>query len=192
MGNPSHSLVLDYGTVAATLCRANATAGAAETHGILCGMLCAAPGAADDAWLDLVLENTEPGDLLASQCRDLLVRLRRHSARELESPEYVFQPLLPPDEEPLTQRSEALGDWCGGFLYALGIGGIGTQTRLTAELREFLDDLVDITHIDSDPQTAEEDELAYAEVVEYVRMGVLMASQELRGKGAAAVRGPLH
>ena len=37
-------------------------------------------------------------------------------------------PLLPCDDTPLSQRVQALGGWCEGFLFGAGLTGIDLST----------------------------------------------------------------
>jgi uncharacterized protein YgfB (UPF0149 family) len=106
-----------------------------------------------------------------------------------------FEPLLPDDESPLALRADALSQWCQGFLYGLGSGTTGDPGQVSAEAGEIIRDFTDITHVgvDSDEEN-EENEVAFSEVVEFVRVGVQLLFVELapaRGEepepGAASI-----
>ncbi len=73
-----------------------------------------------------------------------------------------------------------LGGWCAGFLYALGLAGEDSYGRLSSEAREFVRDLTEISRIDAGVEGDEQEEAAYTEVLEYVRVGVLMVYEDLR------------
>lgn len=151
----------------------------AEVHGLLCGLLCAEPGLAGEAWLSR-LEN-ELADGLTGEARNRLLELFAATVSRLDDPELSFYPLLPDDRMALSRRAEALGGWCQGFLAGLGLGGLQRGQALLPEVREFLEDLADIARVGFDTtHAAEEDEAAYMEIVEYVRIGVLLVSAALK------------
>lgn len=161
--------------------RADANAGAAEAHGILCGMLCAEQGADRAAWFAEVLgEQPARGNLLARDATDQLDALLNDTLAQLGDGMLGLRLLLPDDERPLPERVAALGAWCEGFL--LGIARARRDgAEPSEETRELLSDLVEITKVDpQELDDGQEDERSYAEVVEYVRMGVLLAFEQAR------------
>jgi uncharacterized protein YgfB (UPF0149 family) len=87
---------------------------------------------------------------------------------------------LPDDDAPLVERAMALSQWCQGFLYGFGIGGAVPRDRLSGEVEEVLRDLTHIGQASVETGAdAEEEEQAYAEIVEYVRAGVQLIHDEL-------------
>ena len=89
--------------------------------------------------------------------------------------------MLPDDETPLLGRTQALGDWCQGFLMGLAMAGIRDFTRLPPDSAEFIQDLLDISRIEEQElEEGEDEEQAFAGIVEYVRAGVLLIRSELR------------
>jgi yecA family protein len=176
MGGPE----VDFDRLDAALARVEASANAAESHGILCGLLCVRSRAEPAEWTGLFLEENEPGDAFAAECARLLGRLREQTIRQLDSPDYDFRPLLPGESKGLAQRTQLLGNWCSGYLYGLGMAGDEPFQRLSDEAREFVADLGEITRIDAEPEPGEENEAALTEVSEYVRVGVLMVYEDLR------------
>jgi uncharacterized protein YgfB (UPF0149 family) len=106
-----------------------------------------------------------------------------------------FEPLLPDDDSPLGARADALSLWCQGFLYGLGSGTTADPARVSTEAGEIIRDFTEITHVgvEADEEN-EENEVAFAEVVEFVRVGVQLLFVELapaRGEepepGAASI-----
>jgi uncharacterized protein len=150
---------------------------AAESHGCLCGALCISQHYSLESWLDeLVPEADEdPADDRAT-----LRLLFADTLRDLRGDEMEFQLLLPDDEDTLAERAQALSQWCQGFLYGFGTGRPVRADELTAEVEEVLRDLTHISQasVETGAQ-AEEEELAYAEIVEYVRAGVQLIHDEL-------------
>lgn len=152
--------------------------GAAEAHGSLCGMLCADPAFDRGVWMGEILEQAEAGEI--DQARTLLEGVYEQSTRELNDSALSFFPLLPDDEVPLEERVEALGRWCQGFLYGISIGGVSDQSALPEDSDEILRDFADIARGGFDVEDGAADEDAYAEITEYVRMGVLLINEELQ------------
>jgi uncharacterized protein YgfB (UPF0149 family) len=91
-----------------------------------------------------------------------------------------FQPLLS-DGTALSERALALGQWCQGFLY--GLANTTRRDLLEAgALAEVLGDFAEISRAVRGGEEAEEAEGAYAELLEFVRVGVLLCFEELRAE----------
>ena len=153
---------------------------ASELHGALAGYLCAGGLSPAREWLSaLALEEIDDA-LGDAPARELFDRLFSGCAADLEDPELAFDLLLPDDTSPMTERAVALVDWCRGFLGGLGLSGADLEQGLSGESSEILSDLARIAATRFDDESGgEEDEEAYAEVVEYVRVGVLLLHGEL-------------
>lgn len=164
----------------------------AELHGLLCGLLCADRDLEPGQWLAHVREQLTDDAELAEPVRDVLLELFEYGTAQLDAPDWSVTPLLPDDDAPLHQRVDALGVWCQGLLYGLGLGELERRGELSAESREFLRDATKIARIGFDADDAnEEDETAYAEVVEYLRAGLLLIHQDLC-RSPAPARLSLH
>lgn len=168
-----------YAAVDAALRRADSELTAAESHGLLCAMLCADPAGPDGRWLDEVVPAGAPGAARAAEARVLLERLRVDTASGLAGDEAGLRLLLPEDEVALSQRTHALVHWCEAFLYGLGLAGVQAERSLGPEGREVLADLVEISRLDPEAG-GEEDERAYTEVSEFVRVAVMLLYEDLR------------
>ena len=88
--------------------------------------------------------------------------------------ELGLQLLLPDESEDFGLRLLGLAGWCQGFLYGIGVTGVGGDDRLDAEARECLSDLLEISKLRHDEESSEESELQFAEIVEHVRMSALL------------------
>ena len=178
--DPGEAKSLDYEQLETVLAQAGAAVSAAEGHGILCGLCCVRPVVSAGDWEPLILGDGLSANQLVSDARRSLEQLWRQGMRQLESPECAFQLLLPPDTRHLSQRTELLGCWCAGFLYALGLAGEEAYGRLSGEAKEFLRDVSEISRIDTGVDGDEAEEQAYTEVLEYVRVGMMMVYEDLR------------
>ena len=153
----------------------------AELHGLLCGLLCADRDLDRERWLSHAAEQLADDVEPTEPIRDLLLKLFDYGAAQLDAPDGSVTPLLPDDDAPLRQRTDALGAWCHGLLYGLGLGQADRRGQLSAESREFLRDATEIAQVGFETDAASAaDEAAYAEVVEYLRVGLLMILEDLR------------
>ena len=148
---------------------------AAEAHGLLSGMLCMDAGIDCEQWLENAADPAEP--VPEGRDRALFLQLFEETRRQLDDFDFSFEPLLPDDDAPLEERAFALGEWCQGFLAGLGYASKGSEWP--GECTEILRDFVEIARLD--PAVAgEADEAAYAELTEYVRVGVQVIHSELQ------------
>jgi uncharacterized protein YgfB (UPF0149 family) len=148
--------------------------GAAEFHGGLCGVLCVGGPGAVAAWLGRC----------TAELQEVSARLERASWAALAGDEMTFMPLLPDDDTALPERVRALASWCSGFISGLGQGGATFEGALSEsdEVTEIVGDLIEIGKASLDVEAsgdAESAEAAYAEVAEFVRVGVQIVFEEL-------------
>lgn len=173
------------------LVRHHAVAGVAEAHGVLAGALCAAPCSFDD-WVAEILPDGKldgPGGVELHSLFDA-------TRGAFDEYGFAFMPLLPADDAPLVARTQALAEWCRGFLYGLGSGYLPQATARDADVAEVLQDLAQISRaeVDADDE-GEGGEQAYAELVEYVRVGVHLLHAHLaplRSRPQPVARETLH
>jgi uncharacterized protein len=170
-----------------TLRRAGAACDAAESHGMLCGALCAGLES-DGPWIDHILEEASGSAEAQKACRSALSSLRDGTHALLAGGSLEFAPVLPDDETGLADRTDALGEWCQGFLFGLGLAGARLKPdELSDETNEVLKDLGQVAQAGFEgDEDSDEDETAYAEVVEYVRVGVQLLYEELRAPAEIA------
>jgi len=168
------------------LFKVNAIMGAAESHGVLCGMLCARGAIELSEWIGHVLGDQEEGNVLLHDTVHQLAELHQMTMEKVNDGSSEFYMLLPEDDEDLFERTDALADWCQGFVYGLAAGGINENSVLPEDTREILMDFIEISRAGHDTgdgeivEATEEDEQAFVEVVEYVRTCVLLINEELQ------------
>ena len=159
----------------------------AECHGVLCGMICGGHGrTAQDYFSHLATLQFEVDT--GNDLHDALAEAFECTSQQLADEELRFNLWLPDDERPLEERSQSLAQWCTGFLAGLGLGG--PLPVLSEEATEALQDIQQIARVemaalsdDACDDQEEEDERAFCEIVEYVRMVTLILREELRGPG---------
>lgn len=182
MSSPSlpdfeHTLQLSQGNLDA--------AELAECHGLLCGLLCCNANCTADEFLSHLSAMQllpDPGAALNA----VMVEAWENTVHQMNDEELGFQIWLPDDDESLEERTLSLAQWSAGFLAGLGSGC--TLEALSEEAREALEDLIEISRAEissaaGQAAESEEDEAAFAEIVEYVRVVALTLHEEFRGPG---------
>ncbi|MFT5897369.1 MAG: hypothetical protein ACI8VW_004256 [bacterium] len=190
-----------------------------EIHGLCCGLLCSMSStAAKTRWFTELLDAAAlKSDAVASKASELKVldEWFSETLASLNDVELEFAPAMPDDALPVALRIRALGEFCGGFTYGLGIAlSQRGQKPIPADTLEIIEDFQAIESADSgesdmqqgtqgalqrdfpprskdgseseDGQvvgvidTGEQQEVMYNELLEYVRVGVLLVLEELR------------
>lgn len=165
--------MVDYDRVEQAL--DEAAVNAAEAHGVLAGMICAADGVPLSDWWSHIREDDEQVVVPA-----VLGQVHAETVTSLGEEKGGFDLMLPDDEEDLSDRAEALHAWCQGFLYGYGVAGGRDPAHLSEDAAEVLRDIGQFAQASFDlGEDAEEDELAYSELVEYLRVGVLLLHETL-------------
>lgn len=165
--------------------------GASESHGALCGMLCAQGSIEVSTWMLQVLGEHDESSPALRDVGQKLLKIHQISVAQMNDNDIEFELMLPDDNENLEDRVEALGTWCQGFVYGLALGGIKEDTELPDDSKELIRDIIEISRagyvVDeeaeqavADENNSEEDEVAFMEVSEYVRMGILLVYEELQ------------
>jgi uncharacterized protein len=156
-----------------------AVCGPAELHGYLVGLLAAGERFDEARWLEQAVSFLDvPGPLASTEQRAALGALYSMVLQSLTDGDYRFGVLLPDDALPLVQRSEALALWCQGFLNGLAAAGERLQ-QLAGDNAEALEDLAHMAQLDITEEDCEENEVYFAELVEYIKVAVLALFAEL-------------
>jgi hypothetical protein len=174
---------IDYDTLEDSLKRCGANWDAAQTHGLLTGRLAIAGVSAGPDWLLHVLEGTDEGNAMRSECQKHLDTLYQTTFWQLSERLSEFEPLLPVDGDDVDVRAVALGHWCEGFLHGLVSAkhSDALKERLGAEpLSDIIKDMLQITRAGLDEESdVEENESAFVELVEYLRVAAQLCYEEL-------------
>ncbi len=162
---------------------------ASEFHGLLTGLILTQGGEAVLSWQECIAPELDPSNADAEAAADHLILPFETLLDELNDPLLIFTPLIPDDEEAtVDERILALGEWSQGLLFGLSHGQLVTE-KLSAESQEFLDDLLEISRLESFERDVESEvnENSLTEITEYIRAGTLTLLDELQpvliGKG---------
>jgi len=169
--------LIGYDELDAAAARLQLAEDASGLHGSLCGFLAGGGRMGKQSLVEALHMDAEAATPSASD-QALLERLVKQTETELADPELGFEPLMPADDRPLTERADALVDWCRGFLGGFGLGGAETHAKLSDEAQEILKDLGTIAASSFEFGDEAEDEDSLIEVHEFVRMGAMLLFAE--------------
>ncbi len=180
-----------FSAINQVLARGGLDLDAAQAHGILCGVLSYPPASADTLWWDLFIEHARKDEQHAQISLPALRQLKQFTQDSLCSPDCAVMLLLPSDSAPLAERTAALARFCQGFLYGLGIAAGSARAHnppatpagngipgFSAMAQEFVRDMEFISRAHFQEQEENLQESAYAELVEYIRAGLLLLQEE--------------
>lgn len=172
-------LQVTFPEIARVMQSAGSAVPVAEGHGCLCGALCISDDYPLDRWLEELVP-VEEGTQIAAEVSQAMSLLYADTVGALRGDAMAFQPFLPDDSTSLEQRTAALSQWCQGFLYGLGTTRRVDPERMPPSINEILLDFTNIGRAEVESgEESEEDEEAYAEVVEYIRAATQLIHDEL-------------
>lgn len=158
------------------------------SHGYWAGLICGGQSVSPKDWIMAIYEKESAWDDLDPLLARFFLVVAEVTVEQLSDPHYAFQLLLPDDDDPMDERLASLCDWVRAFLIGFEAQGkIQPRPMLSEESKEALKDLQEITELSVTFNDAESEEQDYAEVVEYVRLAVLLLHQEMlnaRSQGA--------
>ncbi|WP_049723247.1 UPF0149 family protein [Gilvimarinus polysaccharolyticus] len=144
----------------------------AELQGMLCGRLCGSPLNEAD-WLRLVDDFMALTETPDTATVDALIKLLKDTKDQLQGDGFSFVLFLPDDEQGMSERVEALSQWCHGFLSGFGSAGVVERGTLPQEVNETLGDFAAIVQVEGDDNDAASGEADFLEIAEYVRLAAL-------------------
>lgn len=174
----------DYVEMERALGRAEVDYSSAEVHGICCGVLAINQTTDQNHWLTQIVEGSSQ-NVYVQEARNLLRQLFTATRQQMNDSGMGFELFLPEDED-LEAQVEAMQDWCQGFAFGIAAAGVKDMDKLPPDSREWAEDVVRIgSSGELDLDDAEASENALAEILEYLRVGVLMMNEEMQPMKAA-------
>lgn len=153
-----------------------------EAHGMLCGVLCAKGDIDVEEWLSLTMDGfaaIAQGDLLAEEASESLRGFFLATVAALEDNHLKFYPLLPEGGSEMI-RLEAVAQWAQGYLLGLSLAGIQHFSDYSPDVVEFVETMASISNADNyELADDESDEEAIIELIEFMRIGVLLVNEEM-------------
>ena len=176
-------LTIDHNELDAALRRCGSTWNAGQTHGLLCSRLALAGADGASRWLAQVLADTDPDNTMRTECKAMLEALCTATWQQLSERQSDFMLLLPDDDDPAQVRAEAMAQWCEGFLHGLvsETHGDKLRERLASDpLSDIIKDMLEIKRASVGDEADEEgNEIAFSELVEYLRVAAQLTYEEL-------------
>lgn len=173
---------INHGELDDALQRCGSSWNAGQTHGLLCSRLSVAGADGAQRWFEQVLSETDPNNALRPECETMLDSLCASTWRQLVERQSEFELLLPDDDDSAAARAAAMGQWCEGFLHGLVSEkhSESLKERLAADpLADIIKDMLQITRAMAADEDADDEEDAYAELVEYLRVAAQLTYEEL-------------
>ena len=156
-----------------------------EYHGKISACLCFECPKTDALLPNEINQDLSSLSTETMQLKTVLLSLITETLEKFNKAEMTFYPLLSPDSESLTDRTLSLSSWCQGFID--GFGFSVAQKNISMDLLEqdiigeIIEDFSQISKLTSaSVMNQDEEELAYMEVVEYVRVGVQLIFEEMQ------------
>lgn len=154
---------------------------ASELHGTMCGYLCAGAHDQAESYLRALLNNKK--DKASREALVHLFSVYSISQQQIDSFDFGFEMLLPPDETSIHERAEAFTEWCDGFIEGLELSGINSSSFEEEESQEVYFHITEFSKLDCDSlEISGEDEKPLVEICEYTRMAVLRLHSDLISK----------
>lgn len=168
----------DYDRLAEDFARYDMTPSAAEVQGMLTGLIATGTPADSDELLTLMSDLAYDSNPMPAGLKQLIQQQAEQVQSSLASADMDYQPLLPEDQAPLADRLQALAGWVQSFLVGFGVNQ-ASIANASSDLREALDDMVEIAKLEFDVEEGNETEKAYFEIAEYLRVSAMMCFSEL-------------
>jgi len=173
-----HAAFPDYEEFAENLLTLGVYDAPSHTHGLLCGLIMSTGGIETQEWLKALSPVKLAWNELTEEQRELLTQLIEATLDEFRDPESKFTLFLPDDDELLEDRVRAFGLWCEGIINGLTLSGNYVKLPDSPQVLEMLDDLKQMSEVDDSVDEEEEQEKAFFELQEYVKVAVLLLQQE--------------
>lgn len=188
----SKKLLPSFKKITQTLEDAELYTNASETHGVLSGLVCGGVKLDDKSWQPYFNDVVNEGMGLPSNAQKLIETIYGQVVNQFTDDGLGFNLLLPDDNVPLDERAEAMAQWAQGFLVGFGLVQQALN-QASDEVQELIRDIRDISQVSLDfEQEDEESEIAFTEIVEYLRVGAMLCFNTFSRKTAAPISKTLH
>jgi uncharacterized protein len=154
----------------------------AETHGVVLGMLSVKPQElqADEVLATIIQLNEEEETSDKESFLQFLAAMVEQARETLFSQGFDVQLLLPQDGNSLRDQTLALSRWCRGYIFGLVAAGMRDFKQLPKDAAEIIQDVLQISEINTDlNEQGDEEEKAFFEIEQFVRVGVQLVFEEL-------------
>jgi len=154
-------------------------------QGMLIGLICGDNDIEEAVWIKKLIEEAQIKKVKES----FLVALHgmyQDTNNGLNGSGFELQLCIPEDETDIIARAAMLGQLCEGVLYGLGLVGRlqDAEESISKDVSEIVNDFGDIARIDIEAlaqakELGDAEETDLMQLVEFVRIGVMMINEEL-------------
>ena len=157
----------------------------AEAHGLFTGLVCMANTTKQNKenkeaffWANKLDLDIDQNNLLVKEALEIVDAFYQSIKTSLTSTDIEFQ-LLIFENDALEQRLADFSIWVQSFLYALGLNKHFKLEDCSEQVQEIINDLVQLSNAEDYELSAEDDdEQSLFELIEYVRIGTIIISDE--------------
>ncbi|MCK7459464.1 UPF0149 family protein [Idiomarina aminovorans] len=154
------------------------TPSASEVQGMLTGLIATGSDAKSNDLITLMSDFAYDEGALPTELKNLLQQQAEEIEHSLGDEDLGYRLLLPEDSAPISERLSALAGWVNAFLVGYGVNQ-ENMTNLSGDLKEAIEDMVELAKVEFTDDGDEEEERAYVEIVEYLRISAMMCYAEL-------------
>jgi len=161
-------------------------------HGMLMGLLCADNDLDITIWIKKLLQEAQVKKIKES----LLVSLHEMyltTQKGMNGSGFELELCLPDDDAKLSYRLHMASQLCEGVLYGIGLGGglSEMEHELSEDVRDVIQALGEISRVDIsvdlDKDESQGSEADLVEIVEFIRVSILLLNEELNPTTAAPI-----
>ena len=181
----AQAALADYGQLSNDLAGLELNVNLASLHGMVTGLMVGGASTQAEAYLrSLSMNKSGPS---YHQAINALFSMYTITQTCLLNFEFNFQLLLPNDEEALKDRLLSFVNWIQGFLQGLDKSGLCLEDFDSDDTIDILQHLEDFADMDIDTlEDDEQDEQAYVDITEYVRLAVMQLFADLQADAQQA------
>ena len=165
---------------------------ASEAHGVLSGLVCGGVKLDGESWRSHFNDVVNEGMGLPHGVKKVVESIYVEVVHQITDDGLGFRLLLPSDNVPLDERAEAMAQWAQGFLVGFGLVQQALN-QASFEVQEVIRDIRDISQVSLDfSQEDEESEIAFSEIVEYLRIGAMLCFDTFSRQPIKPISKTLH
>jgi hypothetical protein len=165
---------------------------AAELHGVLTGLVCAGFPFESHDYLAMITDLFNEGENLPVKVKTIVKLTFSDIWKNILDDSYGFQLMLPDDDDSIVERGHALSVWVQGFNLGFGLHQ-KDKAIVSEDVKEVLSDFAEIANLSDEMEEDENNEQAYFEIAEYVRISSLLCFTELGvPPETKPIKGTLH